>query len=116
MGEMTERLLRRVLSFYSYPGNWAKPFGKFNRPPRAVLDAGKLARAALKAKSVGAILCTTCDVIDMPLTKLGRQCGILDPRMAEIARGKDPSEEEFTKLVEELDKAYKAKFPRLFGS
>jgi hypothetical protein len=112
MDDMTKKLLRRVLIFYAYPGNWARPVGKINRPPKAVLDAGKLARTALRAKSVGAILCTTCDILDMALTELSRKCDIADPRMAEIARGKDPTNEECDKLITELDKIFETRFPK----
>jgi hypothetical protein len=112
MDDMIEKLLRRVLLFYAYPGNWAKPFGRYGRSPKATLDSGRLARAALKADSIGAILCTTCDVLNIAMTELSRKCGISDPRMAEIARGKDPTEEEGEKLITELDKIFNNKYPK----
>jgi len=112
MDDLTEKLLRRVLLFYAYPGSWAKPPGKYNRPPKAVVDSGRLARAALKASSVGAILCTTCDILGLALTELGRKCAILDPRMAEIARGETPTEEEADNLINKLDEIFEAKYPK----
>jgi hypothetical protein len=112
MDGMTEKLLRRVLVFYAYPGSWSKPFGKSKRTPRAVRDSGRLAKAALKAQNVGAILCVTCDILDVALTELGRKCNIPDPRVTEIARGVNPTDEEFRDLVKELDKMYEDKFPK----
>lgn len=114
MDDITERLLRRILLFYAYPGNWAKPIGKINRSPRAVVDSGRIARTALKANSTGTMLCVTCDILDVAITELGRKCNIPDPRMTEIARGASPTSEESSNLLKELDKYFDTKFPGKF--
>lgn len=105
-----EDLLRKVLIFYAYPGNWAKPFGKISRHPRAVVDSGRLAKAAIKAQTFGAMLCVVCDVLNIALTELGRKTGISDPRIGAIATGTEPTPEESDKLCKELDVLIKSRF------
>jgi hypothetical protein len=105
------KLYENILKFYAWPGNWAKPVGPLPRNSTALSDAGRFARAAMGAESVGMLICVSCDILNIALTELGRKCGIADPRMGEIART-EPNEHEFARLYGELSRLFAIKYSK----
>lgn len=97
-----EGLLAAILSWYANsltwkPGNQLSPYSS-GASSIATKDAGKIAKAAISADSIGKLILVLCDAYEIPLTALGRRSSISDTRTAEIARGSDITNDESSRL------------------
>lgn len=88
-----EGLLSAVLQWYADERSWVPGDGSLGgrgaKTPRAVADRGRIARAALSAESVGALLTVLCNAHEIPLTALARRARITNGRMFQIVSGLD---------------------------
>lgn len=101
-----EGLLKALLAWYARPKVWERevsqaPYSS-GASSRAIRDSGQIARSALAANGVGGLLKVLCDAHEIPLTALGRKADVPDTRIAEIARGSDPSLVESRRLSRAL--------------
>lgn len=86
-----DNLLSLILSWYADHDNWV-----FNiqGKSKANIDGGRLARSAIDAKSVGALIVILCNSIDISISVIATKCNIPMPRMVSLIQKNDMTEDE----------------------